>query len=89
VPIIQRMLGQNPTPTASIRATLSANVASTTGREDTVPVRLLERDGQWIAEPIFGKSNLIYTLVNSDGVIEIPLNSNGLNAGGEVEVYPF
>jgi molybdopterin molybdotransferase len=89
VPIIQRMLGQEATPTATIRATLSANVASTTGREDTVPVRLLERDGQWIAEPIFGKSNLIYTLVNADGVIEIPLNSNGLKTGVEVEVYPF
>ena len=31
--------------------------------------------------PVFGKSNLIYTLIRSDGVIRIPQDSNGVAQG--------
>jgi molybdopterin molybdotransferase len=89
VPIIARMLGGRPRPRATVRAILGANVPSATGREDTIPVRLIERDGTLMAEPVFGKSNLIYMLVRADGLIVIPLNSGGLKAGVEVEVIPF
>lgn len=89
VPIIRRALGEEPLPNATVHATLASNIASTTGREDSVPVRLVERDSMLLAEPIFGKSNLIYTLVNADGLIHIPLNSNGLRVGTAVEVTLF
>ena len=36
--------------------------------------------------PVFGKSNLIFTLSRSDGVVEVPLNSNGIPAGSTVTV---
>jgi molybdopterin molybdotransferase len=42
-----------------------------------------------IAIPVFGKSNLIYTLVNADGLLKVPLNSGGLEAGDWVEVQLF
>jgi molybdopterin molybdotransferase len=48
---------------------------------DFVRVRLEDRDGETWAVPIFGKSNLIFTLVRSEGVVEVPLNSNGIPAG--------
>jgi molybdopterin molybdotransferase len=48
---------------------------------DYVRVRLKERDGETWAVPVFGKSNLIFTLVRSEGVVEVPLNSNGIPAG--------
>ena len=86
VPLIKRASGEAEPPQAAITARLSANIASATGREDTVPVRLIERDGEVYAEPVFGKSNLIYTLVNADGLLLIPLNSGGLRAGTEVKV---
>ncbi len=89
VPLLHYGLGQKPTPPAWIHATLTHNIASVTGREDTIPVRLIERDGSWWAEPLFGKSNLIFTLVRADGVAHIPLNSNGLKAGSPVEVMVF
>jgi molybdopterin molybdotransferase len=38
------------------------------------------------ATPVFGKSNLIFTLVRSNGVVEVPLNSNGIAAGSVVTV---
>jgi molybdopterin molybdotransferase len=89
IPIIQRLLGETPRPQATIQATLTANIPSTTGRDDSVPVRLIAQDGAWLAEPVFGKSNLIYTLVNADGLVHVPLNSNGLKAGAVVEVIGF
>ncbi len=88
-PIIQRFMGETPRRTPTIRAILAANVPSAAGREDTVPVRLEQIDGQLCAYPIFGKSNLIFTLINADGLILVPLNSGGLKADTEVEVMVF
>ncbi|MCK6579544.1 MAG: molybdopterin molybdotransferase MoeA [Anaerolineae bacterium] len=89
VPVLRRALGEAPRPPAVIHAALTANIASTSGREDTVPVRLFERDGTRFAEPVFGKSNLIYTLLRADGLVQVPLNSGGIRAGALVEVMPF
>jgi molybdopterin molybdotransferase len=38
------------------------------------------------AEPIFGKSNLIFTLAAADGLLRIPPDATGLSAGEIVEV---
>jgi molybdopterin molybdotransferase len=38
------------------------------------------------AEPIFGKSNLIFTLASADGLLRIPPDATGLSAGEVVEV---
>ena len=73
----------------SIRARLARNVASTPGREDYLQVKLVERDGEVWAEPIFGKSNLIYTLVKADGLMVVPLDANGVQEGETVEVRMF
>lgn len=39
------------------------------------------------AEPIFGKSNLIFTLAAADGLLRIHPDATGLSAGEIVEVY--
>jgi molybdopterin molybdotransferase len=74
---------------AAIRARLARNVASHPGREDFVPVRLVQRDGGLWAEPVFGKSNLIYTMVRADGIVQVPLDRSGLYAGDDVTVRLF
>jgi molybdopterin molybdotransferase len=89
LPIVRRMLCQKIAPPATVSAILASNIASTTGREDSVPVRLVERESILYAEPVFGKSNLIYMLVNADGCVHIPLNSNGFLAGSTVEATLF
>jgi molybdopterin molybdotransferase len=90
VPAIWRLLGlaQTPRP-ASTLARLAANVPSAPGREDYVPVRLVEREGETWAEPVFGKSNLIFTTVRADGQVRVPLNLGGLAAGQMVEVVLY
>lgn len=89
-PTLRYLLGiaQRPRP-ATVRATLARNVPSAPGREDYLPVRLIERDGRLLAEPVFGKSNLIFTLVRADGLIVVPLDALGLMAGESVEVRLF
>ena len=85
-PTIRALLGANPLLQNQVQARLTRNIASATGREDYVQVRLEQRaDGLW-AVPVLGKSNLIYTLVNAEGTIKVPLDSNGLAAGEWVTV---
>jgi len=36
--------------------------------------------------PVFGKSNLIYTLVRAEGMVQVPLDSNGIREGEWVAV---
>ena len=81
---IMRLEDDPPTPT--VRALLTANVPSQTGREDYQPVRLSGNEGSWKAEPVFGRSNLIFTLVRSVCLVRIPPESTGLEAGAAVEV---
>jgi molybdopterin molybdotransferase len=69
-----------------IKARLARNVASKQGREDFVRVRVRQENGFLIAEPIFGESALISTLVRADGLIRIERNTEGLYEGETVEV---
>jgi molybdopterin molybdotransferase len=88
-PTIAALLGETTTPKQRVQARLARNIASDTGREDYVQVRLEERDGELWAVPVLGKSNLIYTLIHADGSLQVPLDSNGIRAGTWVTVTLF
>jgi molybdopterin molybdotransferase len=96
VPIIEKLLGAIPTPRACVLAQLTVNLPSQAGREDWWPVKLqvshspsggVGVQGKFLAEPIFGKSNLIFTLASADGLLRIHPNATGASAGEIVEVY--
>ena len=85
VAIVDHLLAAMRTTAVSrrtLRARLTQNVPSTRGREDYIRVRV--RDGE--AVPVFGKSGLLNTLVQSEGLVRIPATSEGLEVGEEVEV---
>jgi molybdopterin molybdotransferase len=87
VPVIERLLGlQKDLPSPGIKAILTINLSSQSGREDWIPVKLIYNPDGVYAEPVFGKSNLIFTLVKSEGLIRIPSDSTGINSGEEVQV---
>ena len=89
-PTIYALCGcDSPPEPPTVRARLLRNVASTAGRQDRVQVKLVHDNGGLGAEPVFGKSNLIYTLIRADGSITVPLDSGGLYAGEEVEVRVY
>jgi molybdopterin molybdotransferase len=46
----------------------------------------MSKKGVRWAEPILGKSGLINTMIQADGLIEIGMNTEGLDQGTEVEV---
>jgi molybdopterin molybdotransferase len=85
-PTIRMLLGAAPLPTHEVHARVERNIPAASGRADFVRVRLEQRDGELWAVPVFGKSNLIYTLIRSEGVVEVPLNSSGIPAGTTVIV---
>ncbi|HSK87409.1 MAG TPA: molybdopterin molybdotransferase MoeA, partial [Anaerolineales bacterium] len=98
VPVIEKLLGALPRPKATVLARLTVNLPSQAGREDWWPVKLtvnsqpLTTNRQLLtanfeAEPIFGKSNLIFTLASADGLLRIHPDATGLSAGETVEVY--
>lgn len=90
-PLIDKLLGIT---TEALRATamarLTVNLASQAGREDWWPVRLepsIEKGVPYMAAPIFGKSNLIFTLAAADGLLRIAPDATGVSAGEMVEVF--
>ena len=88
VPVLRILLGlQAGRPTPRLSACLTTNLPSQAGREDWVAVRLQESPQGYLAEPVFGKSNLIFTLARADGMVRIPPEATGLEAGQVVEVY--
>ena len=89
LPTIRLWLGAEEPWPCIVTARLARNVPSAAGREDVVPVRLERHDTALWAVPVFGKSNLIYTLIRSDGVFTIPMDSTGLPEGAEVTVYLY
>ncbi|MCY4062135.1 MAG: molybdopterin-binding protein [Chloroflexi bacterium] len=88
--LIARYQGMRPEPPATTKARLAQRVASVTGREDWLPVKLARAaDGERLAEPVFGKSNLIFTLIVADGLLRVPLNTGGYDAGIIVDIERF
>ena len=87
-PFIEYISGMGDDARKEIRVTarLSRNVASAQGRVDFVRIRLFQENGANWAGPILGKSGLISTMVKADGLIEIGMNTEGLDEGTEVEV---
>jgi len=90
-PLISQLMGEKIIkPKSYVRAELSVNVASSAGREDWVAVKLLKSTTDpnlYVADPVFGKSNLIITHSFADGLFKIPAELTGLMAGEWVDVY--
>jgi len=94
VPVMEVFSGSHRSfPRPKLTAQLTKNLASNAGREDWVAVQIVMDESisstYYLAEPIFGKSNLIFTLARADGLIQISADATGLAAGDAVEVVMF
>jgi molybdopterin molybdotransferase len=88
-PCIYRLSGCMQPARRFVKARLTRNIPSAAGREDYVPVKLDEREGEIYAEPVFGKSNLLSNMMRADGLAQVPLDRNGLAEGDSVLVTLF
>jgi molybdopterin molybdotransferase len=71
------------------QAELERNIESASGRDDYIRVKLNKKEGRIFAEPIFGKSGLISTLVDAQGLVKIDRNTEGLYQGQIIDVMLF
>jgi len=86
VPLVWRLAGaERVPPEPVVRARLSRDLASATGRLDIVQVAVC--DG--VAEPLFGPSALLSVLARADGYVVVPEPATGLDGGTEVEVILY
>lgn len=86
IPMVKKLSGMSrQIPLIRGMAKISVNLASVSGREDYWPVKIMQSGGEKIAEPIFYKSNLIFTLVKADGLAIVPADANGIAAGELIE----
>lgn len=77
--LVHAMTGEKPTPVRQ-SGVLTSPVPSAKGREDYI--RVVQKDDN--ITPVFGKSGLTNTLVNSDGLLLIPADIEGYEKGTRV-----
>ncbi len=92
-PFLRHLSGHTEALSASpppFVAELARNIAGRPGREDFVRVRLEARPGlPPLAHPVLGKSGLLKTLLEADGLIAVPAEAEGLYKGALAPVWPL
>ena len=89
---IDRLAGRPadaPGPVRTLSALAGRNIPSVNGRVDYIRVRLAEENGARRAYPVFGKSGLLRSMIEADGLIKIDADTEGINAGTPVTVFCF
>lgn len=74
---------------ASVWAQINVNIPSSPGRKTFQLVNLISIGEENIAQPVLGKSGMIYTMSRADGYIIIDKNQEGLKKGQNVQVFMF
>jgi len=85
IPLIAKKIGLALKKHTAL-ATLNMNVPSRKGREEFIIVKLIKRNNEFFAEPIFSESAFINVFIDGSGIITVPLMSEGLIKGEKVEV---
>ena len=85
-PYIRRMAGTRPLARLAIRAKLGRKILSVKGRRELVPVKLVKKGRELLAEPLMKGSGAITALSMADGYVEVPLEQEIVDEGEVVEV---
>ena len=85
-PYIRRMAGTRPLTRLTMRAKLGRKILSARGRRELVPVKLVKKGRELLAEPLMKGSGAITALSMADGYIEVPLEQEIVDEGEVVEV---
>lgn len=85
--IIDRLSGREAKcyrPT--VKAVLTHNISSRSGRTDYVRIKIESAAAGLCAIPVLGRSGMLRTLAEADGLLVVPAAKEGLSAGETVEV---
>jgi molybdopterin molybdotransferase len=68
---------------------MTLNLASQPRRDDFIPVKVLEDNEGWQAQPLLGKSGLMSIIAQADGYVHIAYQKQGIKVGETVMVNLF
>jgi molybdopterin molybdotransferase len=89
-PLLLKLLGIEREPRPTLKARLTRRVASALGRRVFLRVRVFERDGVFLAEPVRIKgAGVLSTMTKANGYVKISENREGLEEGESVIVHLF
>lgn len=87
-PTIRRMQGRRDLSRPRISAALEAPLNSVRGKVEFARVSLRRRDGEWNARPTGDQgSGILRSLVEADGLAEVPVDRDRLEIGERVVVH--
>jgi molybdopterin molybdotransferase len=90
-PLISTMLGLKRVESRPVlKAKMTKRIVTTLGRKNLVRVRVLQKDDDFLAEPVSARgSGLFSTMTKSNGYVVVPENLEGLEEGNIVLVHMF
>ncbi|MBN1245041.1 molybdopterin molybdotransferase MoeA [Candidatus Bathyarchaeota archaeon] len=90
-PLICKMLGMNrEEPRPTVNAVMTRKVATALGRKTFVRVRVTQKNGAFLAEPVSARgSGAISTMTRGNGFVIVPENREGVTEGEVVTVRLF
>jgi molybdopterin molybdotransferase len=90
-PLICKMLGMNKEELrVTVNAIMTRNVPSALGRRTFIRVRVTQKKGEFLAEPISARgSGAISTMTRGNGFVVVPENREGVTEGEVVMVRLF
>ncbi|MBV9582460.1 MAG: molybdopterin biosynthesis protein [Chloroflexi bacterium] len=85
-PLLYRLQGLPTPPRPTTTATITRKLLSPMGEEEYVRVKLGQVGERLVAAPLSRGAGVIMSMVRADGLVRIPRFSEGVHAGGEVDV---
>ncbi len=85
-PVIEKMTCVLPSKRRKITAILTKRVVSTLKSREFLRVAVGYIDGKFVATPLERGAAAVMSMVKADGIVDIDRNSEGIEAGEEVEV---
>jgi putative molybdopterin biosynthesis protein len=85
-PIMAKWLGRTPVEMPTTEAIMTRKVFSPLGYDEYLRVMVGEVGGQMVAAPLRRGAGIITSLMRADGIVCVPRQSEGLNAGDTVTV---
>ncbi len=85
-PLLARMQGLEPLSRPHLRAVSGRRLSSPEGIDEFIRVQLGKVNGRVVAVPLARGAGVITSLVRADGILRLPPENRGVDAGDEVDV---
>ncbi|TCS84531.1 molybdopterin biosynthesis protein [Tepidibacillus fermentans] len=85
-PLMHQFLGIANPVRRKIKVKLGRRITSKMGAEDFIRLNIGKVNGQYVANPLTRSAGVTMSMVRADGLLRIPIQSQGYEQGEEVEV---